>query len=320
MSINADGALSNIQSPNLESKRATTPSKLFNRQGTPQRSNSAPRSNSNNREYSKVNDVSHGPQIIHRAPSRSISKKKQRQWENKNLFGVESFKSKEQRLLEALENNDFAVEDVPFEIKWRSTLSKLLKPENQVLLHDFLSCKDEATTSRNQVQKQRIRGHCDWYTAEDAWIKVEKRTRVAMFKSFAESTVIQAFIRDVERVVLYFGRTGLAAPWSLIPDQLRTALAGPVALDKAGCLVVPLHDSPFRRLLLHGVAQFYGLRSKVRTVPHRIASLCSVLCNITGRLLYWTFYCVLLVISAWWCIAALQFDLLTSCLFYYDFS
>ena len=180
------------------------------------------------------------------------------------MFGIENFKQYEERLLESLENKELGVENIPFEVTWRSTLSLLLKPENQSILQDFLLCREATATARNAHRKERPEGQCDFYDAETAWIKIEKRIRAAIVRSFTSSEVIRQFLHDMERVILHFAHTRSCPAWEVVPDALRKDVTQqPFSLDKAGNLVVPLQDSAFRRLLVHGVAQFYGLQSKV---------------------------------------------------------
>lgn len=278
MSLAADGALFNVQPTATESRRAITPSKLFTRQTTPQRSGSAGRSNSNNRERI-VSDIHQDPHVIRSGPARPISVRRQRRWENKNLFGLdEHTKTKEDRILEALENADLAKEGIPFEISWRSTLSELLKPNNHQLLHDFLSCKEnfQVQLKANKAPSDKS----DWEVAEESWLTIEKRIRAAMVRSFNSSEVIRAFLSALERALLHFARCGRAPTEQELnaegdgsndvgcgDDALRKELAQPLFVDKAGNLVVPLQDSAFRRLLVHGVAQFYGMKSHVSPLP-----------------------------------------------------
>lgn len=266
MSFTFDGALSNVLPSNAESKRALTPSKLFTRPVTPQRSSSAPRSNSNNRDI-RSSDIAHDPHVDRRSRSGAISTRKLRRWENKNLFGVENFsKNKEDRILESLNNPEMGLDNVPFEITWRSTLSRLLRPENQLLLNDFLTCRDVFTTGAQKAQgprKARSSHRCDWNDAEDAWLKVEKRIRAAISRSFASSDVIEDFLAQLEQVILHFVHTKQALSANKLSDELKKELAQPISVDRSGNLVIPLHESAFRRLLVHGVAQFYGLQSHV---------------------------------------------------------
>lgn len=267
MSFAFDGSLSNVLPSTADSKRALTPSKLFTRPITPQRTSSAPRSNSNNRD-ARPNDIILDPHVDRRSRSGAISTRKLRRWENKNLFGVENFsKSKEERILESLNNTELGSENVPFEITWRSTLSRLLKPENQLILNDFLTCRDVFTTGTYKSQsarKSRSAHRSDWSDAEDAWLKVEKRIRAAISRSFATSDVIEDFLAQLEQVILHFIHTKQALGLDKLSDELKKELAQPISVDRSGNLVIPLHESAFRRLLVHGVAQFYGLQSNVR--------------------------------------------------------
>lgn len=263
MSLTADGSLSNVQSGVSDSRRAITPSKLFNRQTTPQRSGSAPRTTSNNRERI-VSDIYLDPQSgkpYVSAPTRPISVRRQRRWENKNMFGLEDFsKSKEDRIRAALEHPDESVEGIPFEISWRSTLSELLKPKNYDLLQEFLSCKDSVGRSKPTVPKDPSL-QSDWEVAESAWFKIEKRIRAAVARSHASSEVIRLFLVSLERVILHFAHTQQVLHTDQLCDELKKELARPISIDKSGNLVIPLQESAFRRLLVHGVAQFYGLQS-----------------------------------------------------------
>lgn len=264
MSLTADGALSNVQPSSTDSKRATTPLKLFTRQVTPQRSNSAPRSNSNNREV-RGNDIALDPHVVRRSRSGAISARKMRRWENKNLFGGDTFsKSKEETIRDAINNPEFGIDNVQMEITWRSTLSKLLKPENQDILHDFMTCRDVFTTHKTQTRRMRTGGGSDWCEAEEAWIKIEKRIRAAIVRSFATSEIIQTFVSDIERVLLHFAHTRQALCEDKLSDELKKDISQPICVDKGGNLVISLSDSAFRRLLVHGIAQFYGLQSNVR--------------------------------------------------------
>jgi hypothetical protein len=174
-------------------------------------------------------------------------------------------KSKEDRILEALEREDVAKEGIPFEISWRSTLSELMKPKNHQLLHDFLSCKDDLG-SKKVAKKVNPADQNDYEVAEEAWIKVEKRIRAATMRSYASSEVIQVFLADLERVILHFAHTQQVLSANQLCGELTQELAQPISIDKSGNLVIPFHDSAFRRLLVHGVAQFYGLQSNVRTI------------------------------------------------------
>lgn len=269
MSLSHDGALSNVLPSTTESKRALTPSKLFTRPITPQRSNSAPRSNSNNREP-RTNDIALDPHVVRRSRSGAISTRKLRRWENKNLFGVENFsKSREDRILDSLNNSERGPENIPFEVTWKSTLSKLLRPENQAELHDFMTCRDVFTTGKHRSQlprKGRPANYSDWSDAENAWMKVEKRIRAAISRSFASSDVIEDFLTQLEQVILHFVHTKQALSADKLSDELKKELAQPISIDRAGNLVIPLHESAFRRLLVHGVAQFYGLQSNVSKI------------------------------------------------------
>lgn len=144
--IAKDGSISVIQPPTSTSKRVITPSKIYIKQITPSRTTNhqqinSNRSNSNNRIHS--NEILQ----IHQPISRSTSRKKQRQWENKNLFDFN------QQFLHHLKTSTNLIDDdgedivmdgnnMNFEIKWRSNFSEMLKSENQLSLQQFITCKD----------------------------------------------------------------------------------------------------------------------------------------------------------------------------------
>jgi hypothetical protein len=50
-------------------------------------------------------------------------------------------------------------------------------------------------------------------------------------------------------------------------DALVRSLARPLYVEKRGALVLPLNNSAFFRLLVHGCCQYYGLRSHSENLP-----------------------------------------------------
>jgi len=50
-------------------------------------------------------------------------------------------------------------------------------------------------------------------------------------------------------------------------DALFRSLARPLYVEKKGVLVLPLNNSAFFRLLVHGCCQYYGLRSHSENLP-----------------------------------------------------
>jgi hypothetical protein len=74
----------------------------------------------------------------------------------------------------------------------------------------------------------------------------------------------------------YNAQTNSCPSTRLIPPELSLALSAPLTcVDDA--LVVPLHDSPFHRLLLHAVCQFHGLKSQSN--PIDFLAVCALTCG-----------------------------------------
>ncbi|TYZ61089.1 hypothetical protein PybrP1_004550 [[Pythium] brassicae (nom. inval.)] len=105
-------------------------------------------------------------------------------------------------------------------------------------------------------KEPRVRRHDDWNEAEDMFLRIDRRARTLLVRSFQS---FAAFIEAAEYVVLHFIQIEVAS-------GLLRVLAKPMELLQAGekdvRLVIPLVDSAFHRLIVHSVCQFYGIVSR----------------------------------------------------------
>jgi hypothetical protein len=78
----------------------------------------------------------------------------------------------------------------------------------------------------------------------------------------SDSYSLAAFLQELETVLQRFITAHTAPVHTQLSAEFVTALRAPITVDSKGCLCVALQDSPFHRLLLHAVCQYYGLHSK----------------------------------------------------------
>lgn len=188
--------------------------------------------------------------------SRAKSHRKQRQWENKNLFGLFAQEAELYYSLEDQDDRQDTLDDHQFYIQWRSNLSQLFDQSNKEALESFRTCQPLIESLKNSTRKIR---QGEWQTAEEAWFGCEKKIRTVIsqtLQSMKKKTIMA--IEELEHILLKaidlkgkFEKTGLQS----VPNSSIT-------LDKSGNLIFMLQDSSFHRLLLHGVCQFYGVHSK----------------------------------------------------------
>jgi len=198
--------------------------------------------------------------------SRSTSRRKQRQWENKNLFDAKTFID----FNNIDDDDDKDLENVPIRSSRHSVFNELLKPENQAYLQKFMLCKEgkcnEITQRRQQTARPYEGEPVDWGCSYDAWMNIEKRIRIAVLGSYHTMPFVRSFISNIERIVLAYIHQNEVMPEQCFTDDLAKELVGHIHLDSHGNLCIPLKESTFNRLLIHGIAQFYGLNSKVYVV------------------------------------------------------
>ena len=251
-----------VRSLSATKTRTVTPSKIVVRHSTPQRPISNPRSGSASKTRTTF-DIQTVPHIDNniRAPSRSASRRKQRRWENQNIFnhGINDVLAQE---LDEEEENDFRRKGrrMQFKVEWRSAFQELFEAKNAEALDAFRMCAEKC----DKYSSNRRR-YCS--AAELSWINVEKKLRQIVVKAIVKNVDIMNFIVDLEKLlVAYYIEGNELNVREYIGEALRTTLQRLPHVDDNGDLSVQFVDSAFHRLLLHAICQFYGFKSSVSSV------------------------------------------------------
>lgn len=263
MMANDNDSLQPIRSVSTGSNRATTPSKIAVRNTTPQRNSTPLRFGSANKER-ELSKLAFDVDVLNRHPSRSISRRKQRQWDNKNLFGLELM-DKNGMYNESLDKDEQNFHQrYAFKVDWKSKFGELFKHKNHNELESFRTCRDITAPSETNINisHKRIRND-EWRDAELAWLNVEKRLRSVLFRSLLNSEQFRSYVESLEIVILSFLETDTLLDHSAVPLPLSSCLLRPMVVNTSGAVELSLQDSPFHRLLLHATCQFYGMKSKV---------------------------------------------------------
>lgn len=93
---------------------------------------------------------------------------------------------------------------------------------------------------------------------ESLWARVDRRCRGAVCRE-------RDRVRDLEGLVRYFGQGGGVTEWLAAEDGMLDA--APVVMDTspgADRILVLSVPSPFHRLIVHGVCQFYSLSTTTK--------------------------------------------------------
>jgi hypothetical protein len=235
-------------------QRSLTPSKIPVRNSTPQRATSNPRNISagKTRLAAALSETE-----VHRATSRSASRRKQRRWENQNIFSPEV----NDILMQGLEDeeNHVRIRKPLFKVEMRSAFRELFEPKNAAALETFRMCAESLVTQEKANQKHLSCG-------EKAWLRVEKRLRQILIESVGKNVDIIAFIADLEELITtYVKQEEIDESYEKRIDSkvLASLLIRVPSISPENELEVELKDSAFHRLLLHSVCQYHGLVSKV---------------------------------------------------------
>ncbi len=198
-------ALLPVRSVSTGSNRAVTPSKVV-RTSTPQRLSTPLRHGSANKER-ELATIAYDANVINRSSSRSMSRRKQRQWDNKNLFGLE-FGSKTNNEGSSENAEQVFHQRYAFKVDWRSKFAELFQHNNHQVLESFRTCKDitSATGIANNNTHRKIRND-EWREAELAWLNVEKRLRSVMFRSLINNEQFRQYVEALEVFVMSFIET-----------------------------------------------------------------------------------------------------------------
>jgi hypothetical protein len=236
--------------------RNTTPSK---RHGSAQRTSSATKA----RERA-IAEFVYDKEVLKRHSSRSVSHRKQRQWENKNLFGLYPqeaelhYTSEREDLFEGTSFLEQKLSNM--KIDWKSNISQLFESSNSDAKESFRTCQhtnyEQLQSLRNRSCRKTTQG--EWETAEIAWLRVEKKIRAIISQTLVRTLKVMEEIQTVLFCAVAMKMSDKPYETSCLPSVADSS----VLSDKSGNLVFDLQDSSFHRLLLHGVCQFYGLHSK----------------------------------------------------------
>jgi hypothetical protein len=303
--------LTPIPSSSTAGPRGSTPSKIaktvvggatsptHNTSPLPARPNSNPRSSSNPRTGSnsrpiKVIQAMNSIEKIEEnlsqrhqnrsLSSRAISRRKQRRWENMNLFGIQEVLAPHvvQEMLEQKDNEPILNKYLfPLDVKdKKSAFEELLV--NQQLLSIFRHCEEQFYFSTPSISNKHksIEDKC--------WSNVEKKIRSVIISSIQQNMKHFQFLLQMEKLLFAFIHRDLPSSFSSVDSStasssssssVSSSLALPqfhpmicsyslLSEEKGGHLQVELgKESPFHRLLFHGICQFYGLKSQVRYLP-----------------------------------------------------
>jgi hypothetical protein len=243
--------------------RSITPSKLptmlnpgsGNRTGTPTtRASSNPRSDSAGKRAARVVSIENE---VNPATTRSTSRRKQRRWENMNMFGMELHHI---LATEELIRQEQISPDFLFQKDTKSAFQELFLPKNQHILEAFRSCE--------YVPSSFIKNHTPkHFTIGDiAWLKIENRIRPILLQSITKDPKLSLLLFCLEQALFAFiTKQSIDIINLLIQMKAMPYFDQLCEIDEErNQLKIYLIDSPHYRLLLHGISQFYDLHSKVR--------------------------------------------------------
>jgi hypothetical protein len=274
---------------------ATSPthnaSPLVARPNSNPRSSSNPRTGSNSRPIKVIQTMNSIEKIEENlsqrhqnrsSSSRAISRRKQRRWENMNLFGIQEVLAPHvvQEMLEQKDNEPILNKYLfPLDVKdKKSAFEELLV--NQQLLSIFRHCEEQfyfSTPSASNKHKS-IEDKC--------WSNVEKKIRSVIISSIQQNMKHFQFLLQMEKLLFAFIHRDLPSSFSSVDSSASSSSSAPSSLalpqfhpmicsysilseEKGGHLQVELgKESPFHRLLFHGICQFYGLKSHVRYLSY----------------------------------------------------
>jgi len=147
MTIFDDSSIEVLPSIASGSGRAVTPTSSYCRSNSTRlnsigRSGSAPRSSSAPKGGSFAQAVNDAQNVSRLANS---SRRKQRRWENDNLFGVRRYMRENLRSVDdsLLEGSDEDLHNFGLRVCWKSGFAELLQEENSSIRLAFLLCKNE---------------------------------------------------------------------------------------------------------------------------------------------------------------------------------
>lgn len=170
-----------------------------------------------------------------------------------------------------------------YTIEWNSNFSKLMSEENKDLRDKFLQGYGGAMP---QNGRHTISGRLPRNPKQDAearFNRLEKRLRSVLTKAVGDSGMA-CFLEAMEGLLRSFNQGGGDDDKSMLdmdnlPPALVRYLGGPLSKQasssssSSSILVIPLRDSAFIRLLTHGCAQYYGLKSHSQDISPGIRAI-----------------------------------------------
>ena len=222
-------------------------------------------------------------------------------WENQNLFGVHQ---SELHIGDDFEGeydfDDPSILTMKNLFDWKSNFTCLFEKKHSESLESFRSCKDSHTLLQKWNLDATGKNKYDRLTPSEAcWMRVEKKIRKAILHSISKASnvrvednvsslepesvdhhdenyvevyvdkeeqsenVLLQIIFEIETIILDVLLLNSFDEKKHI--LLKSVLEKPVNMDDDCNLTFIFKESPIHRLLVHGIAQFYSLRSKVGT-------------------------------------------------------
>ncbi|CAN0229955.1 unnamed protein product [Ascophyllum nodosum] len=283
----ADDSLETVASVNTGAGRAHTPLR-GNRTHTPQSGETDTAARTSTHTYSGPRSSS----LLHTAAApvqvatprgegdarrQPRGRRKQRRWENDNLIGVERF------LRGRYSQEEGEASHLTVSHTWRSSLSILVSDQStsadvieaRERVRNGLQPKHSAKQGFHNPGSRHFAGG-KWADAEERFLLVERRLRDVVVRAL-RSAEMMSFVSGLETLLEAFAQrrevetadVGAALAASLMS---RPTVEGKVEGDSKGkgsgeaatetTLLVPLGPSPFHRLLLHALCQYWKLRSR----------------------------------------------------------
>lgn len=236
--------------------RALTPSKSDNlpRSVTP----NVERASSASKILRATQEHSHDAKKSSKASFRSQSARKQRRWENKNLFTLRQFLDVRGRDTGNQEDAEYDIHaPIQFDIEWKSNLAKLFEASNHEMLERFRS----GYTTNHMVKQPSTTLSCrqrrkdEWQAAEFAFFNMEKKIRNVITKGLNDQAHV--IMEEMENLLIAVGHSNDLE----CKLNLQSIPGSTIVRDKDKNLIFELQQ-PYHRLLLHGVCQFYSIKSK----------------------------------------------------------
>jgi len=238
--------------------RTTTPT-------TTGRASSNPRSDSATKRMMKTVGIENEINTV--AIARSASRRKQRRWENMNMFGMELHHI---LTAEELLHPETISPEYLFQIETKSAFQELFLPKNHHILEAFRTCDHQIPSSivKNHTPKHLSIG-------DIAWLKIENRLRPILLQCLKKDPKLSLFLFCIEQVIFaYLTEQSLDAINLLIETKAMHYFQEICTIDsERNQLRIPLVDSTYYRLLLHGVCQFYAVHSKSEMLTDRNAKV-----------------------------------------------